>query len=416
MTRCARAGRDRRGVAARLPLLLLAILTGCSDGPAAPVKSEPTIRLCNIGTWLAYRNEGAEWVAADVRGGAAEFAHTERVTLAFTDTVALRSYVVVEFLTATQAEARHPCATTTFLGPTLGTFSGTLRGVVPGDRASVLYGGATSIPSNTADSTALSYTLPVMSGLNDLFAVRRSRADTTRIDRVIVRRTPNPSAGQVVNLDFGSSEAVAPASFMVSWNDRYATLREAYRSGEMSFPLYASLSPLPAGAHQLLALPGPLRAPDDRYEISLTSSFGPEQSVTAYVRNPADLALSFGPDPLPPVITEVAATATRQLRFDVPSQAQYGGSVELTVYQSAPMPSTLVLLMTREFAGVAASTWSLAIPDLSRLPGAPVGIGIRPGGWSWQLEVASGELPHWSVVPPDGLIVRSAKAWGYSPE
>lgn len=209
-----------------------------------------------------------------------EFEPSEGVSLAYGDVPNARPYLTFKFLTAAQAKARHSCSIAHLQVPNAGTFSGEVRGIAPGDRTAVLYGGAIIQPSATADFTAVTFMLPIFSGFNDLFAVCRPKADSNRVDCLIVQRAPQLSAGNVINLDFGSSEAVTPAQFKASLLETAGAVRESYRSAFTTFVFYDGVGLLTHDLHQLLALPGALRVPDDRYEISLTSLNG-LRSVTA---------------------------------------------------------------------------------------------------------------------------------------
>lgn len=71
--------------------------------------------------------------------------------------------------------------------------------------------------------------------------------------------------------------------------------------------------------------------------------------------------------------------------------------------------------MTRDYFGDASPTWPLTIPDLSTVGGIPSGPGLQAGPVWWQVRIASGEMPEWPTLPPDGLTVRTALTSGHWP-
>lgn len=391
----------------------------CQD-PAAtrvlPSLPSTSVRLCGngLGPLVAYRNDSGSWIPVESSSGVYLIPAIDHVTIASVALGPGAPYVEVASLGAAQAESLYPCTFPDERYPVGGYIRGLVYGLAPGDTAYVLYGGSYSSPSVASDP---SFYLPLLSGVNDLLAIRYPKGNSAQFDRLIVRRDPAYRAGAKMDLDFGSAEAAAPEPFTLSWDGPPAIVQETLWSPSLGrLPIGANFTTtgpangLVTSPQTLFTLPSRVQAATDRYEIALSAY---PRNLTIYSQRPHDTTLAFGPPANPPTVTAVAASPWLRLRFAVASQPEYAGTVSVTASQPG---FALTMIVSKQFLGSTPGTWTVTTPDLDSIPGFPSGLGFTSGSpvW-WTVRVASGDRLWFPWRAADGHVIRTAMTFGSWP-
>lgn len=395
----------------------------CQDPAAIPVLPSTSVRLCGpLGPFVAYRKDDGPWMpveSLDSLLGVYEIPATDRVTFASARLGPGAPYVEVAYLGAAQAESLYPCTMPDERFRLGGDISGLVRGLAPGDTAYVVYGGAYTSPSVGSDTGPAFFQYGLVSGLNDLLAIRYPKGNSRQFDRLIVRRDPAYKPGAQVDLDFASAEAAAPEPFTLSWNGPPAIVQETLWSpslwrlpiGENFLHTGPANGPPVTSPQTLYTLPSRVQTATDRYEISL-NDYDAYRSLTIYSQRPHDTTLAFGPPANPPTVTAVGASPWLRLRFAVASQPEYAGTVSVWAGQSF----TLRMIVSKQYLGSTPDTWTVTMPDLDSIPGFPPGLGFISGSpVSWWVEVASGDRLSFPWRAADGHVIRTAIAFGSWP-
>lgn len=407
-------------------LAALAVAAGalaCGDAPSGPVPTTP-VTLCGS-EWTAYRNEGGQWTRA-VAGtdGKIHIEATERLAIARAtgmNTPNVTPHLHVDFLAAEQARARFlaTCRLDPF-PPTSGTFSGIVQGMVAGGRADVRYGpaGASML---RADNPR--FTLWAFADAHGLVATRWPPDALTpdHADRVIIRRAQRYAAGSSITLDFASEEALPLAQHTVSWTGPSAHVQVNFLTADGSdLVLQSSNMSTPgigdgASSTRLYSVPAARLAPGDLHHLMLG---GDRRSVWLFYHEPTDRSIALGPPASQPRFVTVGTSPNVRLRVEVPSQPEHPTSISASLSQFAVTngfygaTNRVFMTATREYFGGTPRTWSLEMPDLSRVPGFQNIFGLRPGAFEWGLTVT--DSPYWfrPSDATDGTMIRRASNWG----
>ena len=403
---------------------LAAATLACADAPSEP-DPPPTapLTICATSQWMAYRNEGGAWTRVPAEGGpTVTFDATERIAIARGSGMNQPNVVpqlTVHWLTAEQARMQYACTGDTFPA-TSGTLSGVAEGIAGDGWAEVRYGlaGASSLRAGSPQ-----FTLWAFDGAPDLVATRwpSERLMPDHADRVIMRRAPRYAAGSSITLDFASAEAFPLAQQTLRWTGPNVHVQVNFFTAHGSDNVIQTGGTSPPGAGDvarstpLYAIPAERLAPGDLHRISLGGDF---RGVELYAHTVGDRSVEFGPPVPAATFTTVAHTPYMRVRANLPAQAEYGAHVWLHLQQRALVngywstTTSISMTATREYFGGTPRTWTLEMPDLSRVPGFMNVFGPRPGTFEWGATVTSGG--YW-LQPPhasDGMVVRHGRRYG----
>lgn len=401
-------------------------LAGCgTDGPTPPddAGGDVPVRLCTEADWFAYRNEGGQWTRLVPQDGEMRFDATERVTFALANAEGA-AQVHVYHVTASQLVSVFGCdrdkPPTSVPAARIG---GVVRGLVPGAQAQLAYGRYGRFV--TASDTT--YTMPVEGGSRDFVAAHvRNDAPFGRADRLILRRAQTYPAGTDLPLDFSSAEAFVPEERALRVDGGLAgVLVELWTATTRPFIGGVMLQGTSIGGQvgdgasrtlPLSLLPASRLVAGDMHRVLLDDMAG--RRLEAYLHAPRDLSLSLGPPAAMPTVSTDATTPYRRLRAVIPVQPEYDRGVSIFFHPFSGTGGSVSINATREhFGATPPATWTLAVPDLTGVPGFEARFGLpTTGQLRWSLRVTGrpdGELV--PLVPTDGLVFRSAAREGAVP-
>lgn len=409
--------RAAGGVRLRNGFLLAGVAwaLGCDSSTAPRTR---LVTVCVWRQWLAYQNDGAEWVHLESGTGRHTLRVTERLAFAqahFQESPPA-SHITVDWLTADQLVARFRCESAT-PGPS-GMVGGSVAGLPNFQWATVYYNGIGAyVPTGYSTWQMEAQRVPA-----PLVAVRYDSGQASvAANRVILRHDQSYLSGTPVPLlDFDSGEAFAPQVNTVSftgpraWATVYflAAGREAFLS---TFPVGPLDNSEMARTAPIYSIPTARMGAGDIHVMNL----GVESRTSQhYFRAGSDHAMTVGPLLATPTLTTVATTPYRRMRVEVQSQVEYGASVNVMLGQyiaSPPRSSRIELTATREYFGGTPATWSLTVPDFSSIPGFQL-TGLLAGGevgwWVWATNRRFDFSP---LNAQDGEMVFHASANGTSP-
>ena len=400
--------RDRRRTI--VALALSAVACGDSTGPDDRI----TLYFCEV-EWAAYQNEGEPWRSFTSTPREATFKATDRLAIATMNTSS--SQLTVYYLTAEQAKATFTCN-----APPSGTIStkqlrGSVAGVASDGNVSI------SMGRNRAGATPTSLTFQVDApgdGAADLIATHNGPVSESpdapvsiRTDKIIIRRGENHANGATMPvLDFSSSEAFVPqanaltidalpstASNMVQASQSVVTQRGSYAF--LRYDLYEGNNPV-----IMYSLPTSRVADGDLHQIQVSTQ---GRTILFYYQSPADRTLSAGPTPFLPLFTQPASPSDHVVRIDVTSQPDYGSGITVDLNQfRQPSNAFVRISATKEYFGGTPVKWSLAVPDLTGVPGFSPSWGLSPGTTLWTVGVSGVPYAFSPATARDGDIYRSA--------
>lgn len=400
------------------PLLaaLALLVAACGDDPTTPDPAA-TLRLCSDADFVAFQDEQGRWTPLRGDDGVYAFRAPPRLGLAFAWPERTLPYLVVHYLTASQAAAQHPCGTTP------AAVEPTVQGVVTGrdgdGRQIELAHGSTRVFLVQAEST---FRLRPTAEPRDLVAARMGAGSGTAwvADRVILRRGLALAPDARVTLDFGSDEAFAPEPRTVFFTGGYGYvgLWFAARGG-------AEVTIATAGAGErgdpetdhvlaLGAVPLHRTMPGDLHHLLLMDD---DRELHLWRRDLGDFALRHGEPLAQPSFVRAGTSPYVRLDATLPAQPDYGGAVMLYYDQAHPLNSSVLLTMTREYAGDASGAWRVPMPDLTGVAGFPAIVGLEPAPVRWTAWATSRRGPWFQVgrVPADGDAHREATTTGVVP-
>ncbi|TVR65571.1 MAG: hypothetical protein EA422_03895 [Gemmatimonadales bacterium] len=217
-------------------------------------------------------------------------------------------------------------------------------------------------------------------GTFDLIGVRSSAADP-RPDRFLLRRdVAVTDGGSLGTLDFGGSDAFAPATAQLTVSGAGSAVTNGvmgYLTGERCLGNNASLGLLPGvggGPTPIFGIPGDRQRDGDFHQLTVSSvSDSGELLDTRFFRTLIDVSVTL-PPPVEPITTLVEGPYLRaRTTFPIP-QVYQGGEMGLAFFSlnqtgaGGSMDRTFSAAVSR--ARLASSgTAEVTIPDLSQAPG-----------------------------------------------
>ncbi len=263
--------------------------------------------------------------------------------------------------------------------PNTKTVTGVVAGLGTGQTATVSVGGASAMVSANGAFTIVDAT----DGTTDLIATRTGlnlMAFTQAVDRVIIRRGINPSAGGSVGatIDFGAAEAVAPASGLVTVNNVAGETVTAFTSfqtanGASGAFFNFNLTGAQTSPFTLLGAPSNLTQSGD-FHLQTIVATAPQggsnantRTVIQYNRDLAARTIALGSAANAPTYTTVATSPYVRIRVQGQWQADYGDIMSVVYGQGNARAWSITT--SRAFAGTGAASYDAEIPDLSGVSG-----------------------------------------------
>ncbi|MEO7522436.1 MAG: hypothetical protein ABIW79_11530, partial [Gemmatimonas sp.] len=333
------------------------------------------------GAWLPVTISGNNTFTVNLTGGPAQIVTATPNSSGGAD-------VSVLLLAASEAAgfANQACLS----NPASKTVTGTVAGLAAGQQAVISLGGGGVTVNANGPFTITN----ANASASDLIAVRQSvNASTfiTTVDRVIVRRNVNPVAGGSIGatLDFGSAEAVLPASAAytvagVATGEQVIVSNtfQTTNGGTSAFPSSASLFGAFSNPVTVFGVPSSLTQAGDFNGISVLA-FGETgaqttfRSIVQYNRDIAARTISLGANLTAPTFATLATTPYARIRATGSFPAEYPDF--LTVgYSQNNGQRDWTIFATRAYLG-AASSYELEIPDLSGVAGFQNAWGLVAG-------------------------------------
>jgi hypothetical protein len=373
-------------------LALAAAVLGCGDSsaPTPLPREEVSVAFCADQTWFAYQNEGDVWTRGVPAGGVVTFEATEKVTIAVATVRGFLSNVTILQLTSDQLDAL-ACEFSGAAGTK--ALSGTVAGLSSEAFADIALGDASSVAfANGAYPMS-----GVAAGPLDLVAARRFSLEFPHVvDRFVIHRDVDvPHNGALPLVDFEAADAFASVQMLVvieggpddqRIENTFVTSRGTShhlfdeilldRSLPLSVPVYS--------------VPVARQVAGDLHELHVQAYSSTDlRDVYLLYAAPGNKTMTLGPPVPAPVVTSVATSPIRRLRFESASSALYADVVAAFVLQSQVSWS---LLATKEFFGSTPATWILTMPDLAAVDGFQASWALQSGGYDLLLEQAQGRL------------------------
>lgn len=403
----------------RRALLLpaLAFATSCESGtdpePQNPIDLVLDFCANEVPVWMAYRNEGADWVRlTPTAEGSVSFTATNDVALAFVRQDGSDYHTEVVFAANTELEAISGVSCREESGAK--TVNGTVSGVVGSQVAQV----GMSYSSVYLSSAQTSFTLAQIPDRTvDLVASRSNVTATTQLaDRVVIRRAQTPITGSPLTpIDFAGASALATTAFgatITGVGQDFAFLQNYFVSQLGTEHLLAHAEPVDDGSVTLVGVPqAELVAGDyhDAFLIAVDGSGG-VRGIERFFRAPATQTLPLGAAMPTPAVTEAASTPSVRLRASVARTTDYQRAMSVQfVQQQLFSVTTVTMTMTSGYD--ATGSWEMTMPDLSGASGWQNAWGFVNGGdpVDWTMTVFGGrpELL-FGAAPVEGETVRFA--------
>lgn len=303
--------------------------------------------------------------------------------------------VTTYLLTRTELTAFAQAECTT--NPATKTLNGTVAGITPGQTATINVGGGSATATTNGPFTVSN----VDDGTVDLIAAR-SVLDiptlSTVPDRFILRRNLNlPNNGTIPSLDFGGSEAFAPATATLTiangGTDMLNITTGFFTSnGASGFFSFGALGGGGGSTRTAYGVPLARTQTGDLHYLQATAVSGTTivRTVGQYNRELTNRTIALGPVLNAPTIASVATAPYRRLRASGSWQTEYNQGVGATFYQTAG--SSRSWSITSSNAYFTGGTFELEIPDLSGVSGFNSTWGLLTGGSvEWSLSASKVE-------------------------
>ena len=399
-------------------LVCVAILAAACESGTDPEPQHPidlVLDFCadEIPVWLAYRNEGADWVRLTPNAdGAVSFTATNDVALAFVRQNGSDYHTEIVFAANTELEEISGVSCREESGAK--TVNGTVSGVVGSQVAQV----GMSYSSVYLSSAQTSFSLSQLPDRTlDLVASRANVTATTQLaDRVVIRRAQNPISGSsLAAIDFAAAGALVPTAFgatVTGVGQDFAFLQSYFVSQLGTEHLLAHVEPVDDGSVTLVGVPQAALVAGDYHDAFLIAvdGNGGVRGIERFFRTPATQTLPLGTAMPAPTVTEAASTPSVRLRTEVARTADYQRAMSVEFVQQQQFSATSVAVTVTNGYD-ATGSWDVTMPDLSGASGWQNAWGFVNGGdpVDWTITVYGGrpELL-FGAAPVEGETVRFA--------
>jgi hypothetical protein len=374
-----------------------------------------TLTFCgqDVPIWLAAQSDGGAWSRVMGASGSFTFSVGTRGGVAAvvgagdtygTTIIYASASELVDIGQASTADCANPSSGSKRLNGSVATIDGS-------HVASVSLGDAVA---NLEAAGPTAFTLDhAPDGAADLIAVRHSvTAAGLFADKLIFRRALNlPTGATIPVLDFGATEAFAPASASATLNNlggdsavvvvgvttatrTFAEITESYGTAQHSFGGVPSNQLAAGDLHEIAAMAVALGGANDI------------RGADAYFRIVSDQTLVLGPSLATPVISTTSSATPQRLRAQTAVQTAYPNNVWADFWQSAGffgVSRGVTVYMTAKYLTGSPTTWDVAIPDMSAA-GYADSWGLTQGtAVSWTVTATNfPTLPIVGFAPADG--------------
>ena len=311
-------------------------------------------------------------------------------------------------LSDTAAANCGPAAMRTLLGTAAGIDTNELAAVSAGFGAGALLGPGQS-------KFSLQRLAP---GPQVVLATRFSRvSDTKQLTRIILRRTPDlPDSTVLSPFDFNSAEAFAPAlaNATLAGVDVEGAILATGLLTPVSQSFLAAFDEATTGARRtIVAIPGE-RLRDGELQIATVVGLPSEdtrRSASVYFRDPGDQLLTLGAPMTMPALSTISTTPSLHLRAVFDAQPDYDRLTSIVFIQEQ---TTVSVAATAAYATLAATGYTLVMPDLSGVSGFDARWALRGGApVFWTAQRVGGTLAlGLDAQPFPGATRRSADRFG----
>jgi hypothetical protein len=293
--------------------------------------------------------------------------------------------VTVQYLS--QAELEYGATAECVSNPAKKTLTGTVAGVSAGQTATVMVGSGSGSASANGPVTVTG----VPTSTTDLFATRSAFNLTTFTlapDRAILRRNVNFASVISPTLDFSGGDSFAMASAPYTFtnlNGEAATVTSLFLTANGTAGSVVSSLNSTANPATVFGVPSSLTQAGDLHgvlAVAITGGTGQNTSsrgITQYNRELTARTVDFGPALTNPTLTSLGSTPYVRFSATGPWQAEYGNSVGVGYTKAVTGGNAWTLTVSRNYAGMSASTYSLVIPDFSGVSGFNTAWGLGAG-------------------------------------
>jgi hypothetical protein len=350
--------------------------------------------------WFAFQNGTGAWTRVTSTGT------TNRVysfTVGATGGVAYAiprsgggTDVTVSYLS--QAEMTSVAANECVTNRATKSLTGTVANVPLGQVGGVGIGGANATAFGPA--TALAFT-GVDDGVTDLLGFRYAIAGNVFTpDRGVLRRNVNYAAGSAVpTVDFAGGESFAVASaqytFAGAGSDAVVVTNNFVTSnGVAASFLLGQLLGTGLGPRLVYGVPSANTQTGDLQQVLALTFNGSGadstyRTIGQYNRTLVDRTMTFGPTMTAPTVTSLGTSPYARFSAAGSWPAQYGDGAGASFYQSTGATNQWTLTTSRNYTGLGATTWTLAIPDFSGVAGFNASWALASTTTSWSASVSS---------------------------
>ena len=373
---------------AAIPALALTF-TSCdsSTSPGTQALVDFVLGFCasDAPSFVAYQNEGGAWTPVTL---GASSSTTIKVTSKFGIAIVNQfgSNFETEVIYGTTAELA-PVASNPSCGSSSGskTLNGSVSGLTSGQFADITM---SQISAFVFAGGATSFQLfGVPDGPQDLVAMRSTGGIP---NRTIVRRALNLTNNSTMPvLDFGTTEAVAPATNTLTISGHSPN---DFNSVSIMFntatgtEVFFSAPSVGTTSATIYGIPPSLTLSTDMHQtdfFSASSTGTSARGVVAFNRNLTDRSMTLGAALNTPTIT-TTSTSPVLMRAQFATQADYNSLVAVQFEQVISSVSrSFSVEMTSGYNGSTATSWDLQMPNLTSVTGFPPGASLVSGTTDW---------------------------------
>jgi hypothetical protein len=321
----------------------------------------------------------------------------------------------VEVVFATLADFGHQTTSTNLSCPGTKTVKGSVAHVLGGQVAVIDLGQSSAFLFGGGPTT---FTLSkVQDGPRDLIATRDNTS--SQANRIILRRGLNvANGGTLALLDFGASEAFAPASAKATVNGlpsgAKASVAVLFFSPRGTGASLFAANNVPAGTVPYAAIPTAKLLTSEVQLLAAVSTFtsGSRRNTGVFIRSVTNRTVTFGPALSSATVSSAASTPYYRPRIKAMSQSQYNKAITVG-YSQASANRSASIFATAAYFGSAPATWDLSLPDLHTVSGFLTTWGPKIGQHTtWDLSGFGGTLPFFNSNPADGSTFLAASNSG----
>jgi hypothetical protein len=335
--------------------LLLPLAVACTDTTGPDSTETITLGPCLVGSYFAYRNQGADWVELPLAARtSATIEVTSRTAIAFGPSAANTAI----FATAGELKSVD-CDETPFIQPK--AIDATLANVGDDELFAIAAGGRHNLllPPYSDAFTFFSDSM----GAVDIVATLSAPANTfntSATEKVIVRRSVASPESGIPALDFASAEAMAPGATTIAGDPLAQGEQASVDVGLLTAGGTRTILPMPwpaAAPFTIPVLPASLSNAGDTYRLQY-AAFTSDASRHAldYFGPAATHTAQLGPALATPVWTSASGAASPRL----PRQDAYPNLASITYHGAQGRTATIIVT-----AGYQAdlSDWDLGWPE-----------------------------------------------------